>query len=187
MATTFATAKPPKGDASTISISVSSTNNSATIYISGGTPGKGASIAYYRIAFSGGGWKRVSNPATFTGLSPNTTYRFSVDFVDNYGTIASLSKSGSVTTKNSLPLPPTKGSVSVSNITYNGAKLSWSGFSFGSGATWGKYQYSWDNSNWTDCGQSTNLTFTDKSPNTSYNSVIWHLDISLPYVLMQRF
>ena len=266
MATVSTKAIPPAGDASTILTKVTMTNNSITFTLSGGTPGEGASIAYYRISFNRGGYKRVSNPVTFTGLSPETSYHFEIDFVDNYGTVASgkknltvitarysvddanninvsasstsnsitISLSGgtpidgtsiayyiinfrsegykkvsnpatftddlipnktyhfyvgfvdsdghiargnivhSVTTKNSSA--PTKGSVSVSNITYNGAKFTWSGFSFGSGATWGKYQYSWDNSNWTDCGQSTNLTFTDKSPNTSYNFYVRLVD-----------
>ena len=173
---TFTTKNSPAGDASNISISVSSTSNSATISLSGGTPGEGCSIAYYRIAFGDGGWKRVSNPATFTGLSPNTTYRFSVDFVDNYGNIASGSTAGSVTTKNSLPLPPTKGSVSASNITYNGAKFTWSGFSFGAGATWGKYQYRCNDQDWIDCGTNTSITITDRSPNTSYTFYVRLVD-----------
>ena len=52
----MATDRSSTSDASTINISVSSTNNSATIYLSGGTPANGASIAYYRISFSGGGY-----------------------------------------------------------------------------------------------------------------------------------
>ena len=174
---TVTTKKPATGNANNISISVSSTYNSATINLSGGSPGAGGSVRYYRINFNGGGWKQVSNPATFTDdIIPNRTYRFYVGFVDSDGHIARGNIVHSVTTKSSSPLPPTKGTVSVSNITYNGAKLSWSGFSFGSGATWGKYQYSWDNSNWTDCGQSTNLIFTDKSPNTSYNFYVRLVD-----------
>lgn len=163
---TVTTKKPAAGNASNnISISVSSTYNSATISLSGGSPGAGGSIGYYRINFNGGGYKQVSNPATFTGLSPNTTYNFSVDFVDNYGTVAAGSTSGSVTTKK--PSAPSKGSVSVSNITYNGAKFTWSGFSFGAGATWGKYQYGCQDQGWIDCGTNTSITITDRAPNTS--------------------
>ena len=164
----FTTAKPPAGDATGILINATSTSNSVTISLSGGTPADGASIAYYRIDFNDSGYKRVSNPVTFTDLSPGTTYYFRVDFIDSYGNIASGSTAGSVTTKNSLPLPPTKGTVSVSNITYNGAKFTWSGFSFGAGATWGKYQYKCQDQDWIDCGTNTSVTITDRSPNTSY-------------------
>lgn len=167
--------KPPAGNASGIAISASPTYNSVTLSFSGGTPGSGASISYYRVKGLGySDYTQVSNPVTITGLNPNTSYTFTVDFVDNYGTTASGSTSKSFTTPK--PAAPGKGSVSSSSVTYNGAKLSWSGFSFGAGATWGKYQYSWNNSNWTDCGTSTSLTFTDKSPNTGYTFYVRLVD-----------
>lgn len=171
---TVTTKKPATGNANSISISTSSTYNSATISLSGGAPGAGGSVGYYRINFNGGGYKQVSNPATFTGLSPNTTYNFSVDFVDNYGTIAAGSTTGSVTTKK--PAAPTKGTVSVSTKTYNSITYSWSGFSFGAGGTWGKYQYSYNNSSWVDIGQNTSHTRSNLSPNTSYTLYVRLVD-----------
>lgn len=167
--------KPAAGDATRITINASPTYNSVTLSFSGGTPGSGASISYYRVKGLGySNYTKVSNPVTITGLTPNTSYTFTVDFVDNYGTEASKSTSKTFTTLK--PAAPTKGSVSASNITYNGAKLSWSGFSFGDGATWGKYQYSWDNSEWIDCGTNTSLTITNRSPNTSYTFYVRLVD-----------
>ena len=163
---TVTTKKPATGNANNISISASSTYNSATISLSGGAPGAGGSIGYYRINFNGGGYKKVSNPATFTGLSPNTTYNFSVDFVDNYGTIAARSTAGSVTTKK--PAAPSKGSVTVSSTTYNSITYSWSRFSFGAGATWGEYQISFNGGAWASVGTNTSYIASNLSPGTSY-------------------
>ena len=174
MATAFATAKPPAGDATGILINATSTNNSVRLSLSGGTPGDGASIAYYRVSFNDEGYKRVSNPAIFTDLSPGTTYYFYVDFVDNYGTTASGSKFIAVITKN-LDIP-SKGTVTVSNITESSAVFSWSGFGFGAGATWGYYRYSTDGSNWTSCGTDVMATLTGLSANTSYTFYVQLVD-----------
>lgn len=171
---TVTTKKPATGNANNISISASSTYNSATISLSGGSPGAGGSIGYYRINFNGGGYKKVSNPATFTGLSPNTTYNFYVDFVDNYGTIAAGSTAGSVTTKKLDA--PSKGTVTVGNITESSAIFSWSGFGFANGSTWGYYRYSTDGSNWTSCGTDVVATLTGLSANTSYTFYVQLVD-----------
>ena len=174
MATASTTAIPPAGDATTILINATSTNNSVRLSLSGGTPGDGASIAYYRIDFNDSGYKRVSNPVTFTDLTPNTNYIFYVDFVDNYGTVASRGSFVAITTKN-LDIP-SKGTVTVGNITESSAIFSWSGFEFGAGATWGYYRYSTDGSNWTSCDTDVVAMLTGLSANTSYTFYVQLVD-----------
>lgn len=111
---------------------------------------------------------------TFRGLSPNTAYNIQVKFKRNYNGIWSSACSTSVTTDK--PSAPSKGTITASNITENDVVLSWSGFSFGAGGTWGKYQYSWNNSSWTDFGTNTSITFSDRSSNTSYTFYVRLVD-----------
>lgn len=111
---------------------------------------------------------------TFRGLSPNTAYNIQVKFKRNYNGIWSSACSTSVTTNK--PSAPSKGTIIASNITENNVVLSWSGFSFGAGGTWGKYQYSWNNSSWTDFGTNTSITFSDRSSNTSYTFYVRLVD-----------
>lgn len=165
---TVTTAKPSAGNASNnISINVSSlTYNSVTLSFSGGSAGAGGSISYYRLNFNGQGYKRVSNPVTFNGLSPNTTYNFSVDFVDNYGTVASGSTTGSITTKK--PSSGSAGTVSVSGIQAFQATVSWDGFKAGAGGSLSRYEYSVNDGSWTSNGTSKSKTITGLSAYTSY-------------------
>ena len=79
-----------------------------------------------------------------------------------------------VTTKN-LDIP-SKGTVTVGNITESSAIFSWSGFEFGAGATWGYYRYSTDGSNWTSCGTDVMATLTGLSANTSYTFYVQLVD-----------
>ena len=83
---------------------------------------------------------------------------------DNYNQYSGESSVTGTTIETSAP---TAGTISVSNITPFGATFSWNGFNFGAGATWGKYQYSWHDTEWYDCGQSTSITLSDRKPNTS--------------------
>lgn len=62
---------------------------------------------------------------------------------------------------------PIAGAVTNSDVTQNSAKISWSGFSLGHGATSGKYQYNY-NGSWIDCGNSTSVSLTGLSPETKY-------------------
>lgn len=163
----FTTSKPAAGNASTIKYSISATINSVKISISGGTPGAGGSISYYRIKWDGASsFSRVSNPVTYIGLSANTSYSFNIDFVDNYGTASSNNVSGTTTTI--LPDAPIKGVVSVNNITDNSAIVSWIGFEFDQNSTWGKYQYKINNGLWIDHLTDQSLILKDLSPSTSY-------------------
>lgn len=169
--TTKKPAAPTKG-----SVTVSSkTYNSITYSWSGFSFGAGGTWGKYQYSYNNSSWVDAGQNTSHTrsSLSPNTSYTLYVRLVDNYGTASAVASVSGTTNK---PAAPSKGTVSASSITYNGAKLSWSGFSFGAGATWGKYQYSWNNSSWNDCGQNTSLTFTDRSPNTTYNFYVRLVD-----------
>ena len=69
-------------------------------------------------------------------MTAGTDYSVQVGFVDNYGT-ASSSKTVNFTTNK--PAIPTGGTVSVSDITYNSAKMTYSGFKAGAGARIARY------------------------------------------------
>ena len=169
--TTKKPAAPTKG-----SVTVSSkTYNSITYSWSGFSFGAGGTWGKYQYSYNNSSWIDAGQNTSHTrsSLSPNTSYTLYVRLVDNYGTASAVASVSGTTNK---PAVPSKGTVSASSIAYNGAKLSWSGFSFGAGATWGKYQYSWNNSSWTDCGQNTSLTFTDRSINTTYNFYVRLVD-----------
>lgn len=175
LARTDTTPKPSAGNASNISITCTSkSHNSITVQLSGGTVGAGASLSYYRINFNGGGYKQVSNPATFSGLSPNTDYEIRADFVDNYGTVASNSSSITVTTNK--PSAPTKGTISISNITPFTATLSISGFKLGEGASSGTYRYRLNSGSWVSIGASTTYNIIGLSEETEYNVEVQMID-----------
>ena len=172
--TTFTTNKPAAPAAGSVSVS-SKTYNSITCAISGFSFGDGAGYGKYQWSLNNSTWNDIGSNTSFTvtGLSPNTKYTIYARLVDNYGT-ASSSVSTSATTNK--PSVPTKGSVSVSNITAFGGKFSWSGFSFGSGATWGKYQYSLNGSTWTDCGTNTSVTLNNLTPEKAYTFYVRLVD-----------
>ena len=90
---------------------------------------------------------------TWTGLNPNTTYTFYYRFKRKYNGVWSEAVSFTATTK--YPNAPSKGSVSLSSVTSNSAKVSWSGFSLGDMATDYSYQTSNDEKNWTNQGKAT--------------------------------
>ena len=156
---------------------VSSTYNSASCNIT--VPFASTVNQYSRDGSNWTNWnKSVSANSAFSdswsGLSPNTTYTFYYRFRRDYNQVWSPTVSFTVTTKK--PAAPTKGSVTVSSKTYNSITYSWSGFSFGAGGSWGKYQYSYDNSNWVDTGQNTSHTRSNLNPNTSYTLYVRLVD-----------
>lgn len=160
--TTKKPAAPSKG-----SVTVSSTTyNSITYSWSRFSFGAGATWGEYQISFNGGAWTSVGTNTSYTAsnLSPNTSYTLNVRLKDNYNQYSGESSVTGTTIETSAP---TAGTISVSNITPFGATFSWNGFNFGAGATWGKYQYSWHDTEWYDCGQSTSITLSDRKPNTS--------------------
>lgn len=172
---TVTTKKPATGNANTITYSASTSPTSITISMAGGTPGAGGSVSYYRIKWNGASsYSKVSNPAVFGGLTPDTSYSFSIDFVDNYGTAASGSVSGTASTV--LPSTPTKGVISARSVTDTSALVSWLGFGFGSGGTWGKYQYKIGSGSWVDYSNNQNLFLTGLTPNTQYTVYVKLVD-----------
>ena len=93
--------------------------------------------------------------------------------VDNYGQVSAVASTSFTTSK---PPAPSKGTITVSNITESSAVFSWSGFGFGTGATWGYYRYSTNGSNWTSCGTDVMATLTGLSANTSYTFYVQLVD-----------
>lgn len=90
-------------------------------------------------------WNKVINADTpfvdtWTGLKPNTKYTGYYRFKRKYNGVWSEEVSFTATTK--YPNAPSKGSVSLSSVTSNSAKVSWSGFSLGDMATDYSYQTS---------------------------------------------
>lgn len=111
---------------------------------------------------------------TWTRLNPNTTYTFYYRFKRKYNGVWSEVVSFTATTK--YPNAPSKGSVSLSSVTSNSAKVSWSGFSLGDMATDYSYQTSNDEKNWTDQGKATSLTLSNLKPNTKYKFYVRMVD-----------
>ena len=132
--TTNKPAAPTKG---TISVS-SKTYNSITYKISGFDFGAGGTWGAYQWSSNNSSWTSIGSSTTFTrsGLSPNTSYTTYVRLVDNYG---SASASASVAATTNKPASPSGGTVTVSDITYNSAKMTYSGFKAGAGASIARY------------------------------------------------
>jgi hypothetical protein len=111
---------------------------------------------------------------TWTGLKPNTKYTGYYRFKRKYNGVWSEAVDFTATTK--YPNVPSKGSVSLSSVTSNSAKVSWSGFSLGDMATDYSYQTSNDEKKWTDQGKATSLTLSDLKPNTNYKFYVRMVD-----------
>lgn len=111
---------------------------------------------------------------TWTGLKPNTKYTGYYCFKRKYNGVWSETVDFTATTK--YPNAPSKGSVSLSSVTSNSAKVSWSGFSLGDMATDYSYQTSNDEKKWTDQGKATSLTLSDLKPNTNYKFYVRMVD-----------
>ena len=111
---------------------------------------------------------------TWTGLKPNTKYTGYYRFKRKYNGVWSETVDFTATTK--YPNAPSKGSVSLSSVTSNSAKVSWSGFSLGDMATDYSYQTSNDEKKWTDQGKATSLTLSDLKPNTNYKFYVRMVD-----------
>lgn len=111
---------------------------------------------------------------TWTGLNPNTTYTFYYRFKRKYNGVWSETVSFTATTK--YPNAPSKGSISLSSVTSNSAKVSWNGFSVNEGATIDHYEYSLDNSNWINVGTDTQINLDNLDPETSYTLYVRIVD-----------
>ena len=119
---------------------------------------------------SGGG----TDSFTISGLSPNTAYTLEFRHRRDYNEVYSAVKSLSVTTDK--PSAPTKGIVAVSELGYDYAQFNISGFSFGAGATWGKYQQGFSNEAWQDLGSTVSFRRSGLAPNTTYTMEVRLVD-----------
>lgn len=106
-------------------------------------------------------------------LKPGTSYTVRVRHTREYNGVTSSEKS--VTQKTLTPSRPGAGSVIVDSITPFSARVFWSGFNFGEGATWGYYQYRINGGSWTSNGQSTSKTLS-LNPETRYNVEVQLVD-----------
>lgn len=111
---------------------------------------------------------------TWTGLKPNTKYTGYYRFKRKYNGVWSEAVDFTTTTK--YPNAHSKGSVSLSSVTSNSAKVSWSGFLLGDMATIDHYEYSLDNSNWINVGTDTHIYLDNLSLETSYTLYVRIVD-----------
>ena len=154
---------PSKGTLAVSSVSATS----AKLNWSGFSLSDGATDYYYQTSSDGKSWtnQAKNTELSLSGLKPTTKYTYYARLVDNYGT-ASDSASASFTTTN--PNKPNVGGIGCEEITPNGGSFYWYGFSVNDGATIDHYEYSLDNSKWTNVGTKTSLTLDGLSPQISY-------------------
>ena len=165
------TSLPGKPTVSSLSL-VSKTYNSVTVKMTGayGAGHPSGFYGYYRVKLSTqSSWTKVSNYSAhaITGLSPNTAYTVQCQLVDYYGQVSGT-KTLAVTT--ALPALPSGGTVSVSEITHKSAKMTYSGFKAGAGASIARYDVAMRQEPgsvpWVDNGLNTSYTGTGLPPNT---------------------
>ena len=136
----------------------------------------------YQWSSDGQNWKtgktviKADTPfsSEWTGLQPNTKYSRYYRFKRAYNGVWSEVVSFTTTTK--YPNAPSRGSAKASNVTYNSAYISWSGFKVSAGATDYYYQTSYDGSNWTDRQKGNGVTLNGLSPNTDYEYYVRIVD-----------
>lgn len=128
---------------------------------------------YYQYRTNDGEWVKSATNSVTLSRSPNTSYKFEVQLVDYYGQGSTILSRTDTTPK---PDAPTKGSVSVSDITSSQATISIINFKLGAGASSGKYRYRLNGGSWVDIGTKTDYTITDLSEETTYNLEVEMVD-----------
>lgn len=111
---------------------------------------------------------KIGTEGKFEGLTPNKEYEVNC-YVRYRGDTSALLEnpvSKFITTKK--PNKPKAGKVKITNITYESAYISWSGFQIQDGATDYYYQSSTDGNNWIDRSKGTGFEVSRLSPNTEY-------------------
>ena len=111
---------------------------------------------------------KIGTEGKFTDLIPNKEYEVNCYVRYRGDTSALLENPVSRFIKTKKPNKPKAGKVKVSNITYESAYISWSGFQIQDGATDYYYQSSTDGSNWIDRSKGTGFEVSRLSPNTEY-------------------
>lgn len=111
---------------------------------------------------------KIGTEGKFTDLIPNKEYRvhFYVRYRGDTSALLENPVDKFITTKK--PNKPKAGKVKVTNITYESAYISWSGFQIQDGATDYYYQSSTDGNNWIDRSKGTGFEVSRLSPNTEY-------------------
>lgn len=111
---------------------------------------------------------KIGTEGKFTDLTPNKEYEVNcyVRYRGDTSVLLENPVSKFITTKK--PNKPKAGKVEVSNITYESAYISWSGFSIQDGATDYYYQSSTDGNNWINRSKGTGFEVSGLSPNTVY-------------------
>lgn len=111
---------------------------------------------------------KIGTEGKFTDLIPNKEYEVNCYVRYRGDTSVLLVNPVSKFIKTKKPNKPKAGKVEVSNITYESAYISWSGFSIQDGATDYYYQSSTDGNNWIDRSKGTGFEVSRLSPNTEY-------------------
>lgn len=111
---------------------------------------------------------KIGTEGKFTGLTPNKEYEVNCYVRYRGDTSVLLENPVSKFIKTKKPNKPKAGKVKVTNITYESAYISWSGFSIQDGATDYYYQSSTDDNNWIDRSKGTGFEASRLSPNTEY-------------------
>lgn len=146
------------------SITISYTSNVATTLIQYSLNGGAWTDTGKDLGTTGGG----TTSFTIGGLSPNTAYTIKVrhrrDYTQTYSNEVSLS---ATTNK---PSAPSGGTVSVSEITHNSAKMTYSGFKAGAGASISRYDVAMrqepGDTPWVNNGLNTSYIGRGLPPNT---------------------
>lgn len=111
---------------------------------------------------------KIGTEGKFEGLTPNKEYEVNCYVRYRGDTSVLLVNPVSKFIKTQKPNKPKAGKVAVSNITYESAYISWSGFQIQDGATDYYYQSSTDGNNWIDRSKGTGFEVSRLSPNTEY-------------------
>lgn len=173
----FSIVEPDTTPPTTPTLSASNTTSVSTILsFTGATDNVG--ISGYDIYKDGSLLATVTaSPYTVTGLTPSTTYAFTVKAKDASGNISTESNSVSVTTLDPDTTAPVAPTLTASNTTNNSTVLSWSGATDNVGVTGydiykdGVLISSTNNTTFTVTGltNSTTYTFTVKAKDDAGN------------------
>lgn len=111
---------------------------------------------------------KIGTEGKFEDLTPNKEYEVNCYVRYRGDTSVLLENPVSKFIKTQKPNKPKAGKVAASNITYESAYISWSGFQIQDGATDYYYQSSTDGNNWIDRSKGTGFEVSRLSPNTEY-------------------
>lgn len=129
-----------------------------------------SSITAYTVSSNAGGFTATgsSSPISISGLTPSSSYTFTVIATNSSGNSLSSSASNSVTAQVIAPNPPTGVTASM---TVNSATISFTAPSFNGGGTITSYTAT-SSGGQTATGSSSPLTITGLSPSTAYTFTV---------------